>query len=478
MLAREFVWATAQYESGDWDSAPLAGLNVTDSVARYTSIKVSPTPVIVSLSSADVLRFPFLFLTGHLPVRFTESERRNVREFVDRGGFLFVDDHNHDIDGGRWTRTDPAQMLHVRLDTVPDATHSAWLAALRGTGARVSWSASDIPVTAVAAFRSPEPSGDVVVLSTALGDGDRVLSDDLGPIDTLSEARLTHVSRVPGAEGALVLTAHGQPARAYVDSAGPWRRVLVIGTPGWESKFVIAALEERGWLVDSRMRISPEHVVTQGSRAALDTSRWSAVVLLDSTAAESTPGVERFAREGGGVVLAADASSARNVAALLSWRAAAREVAPLGTAAGDTTWRGMSRVPLDVRASPGAIVVESHRGRPAVVVRRHYAGRVAAVGYDQTWRWRMAGGDNSVAAHSAWWSRIVASVALPDGSAPNANTGSAPLASLHDKLGAPAPVPSALAGVAASRTLPHIFGAFLLGALLAEWVLRRRRGAA
>lgn len=95
----EFVWATAQYESGDWDSAPLVGLNVSDSVARYTSIKVSPTPAIVSLSSADVLRFPFLFLTGHLPVRFTEAERRNVREFVDRGGFLFVDDHNHDIDG-------------------------------------------------------------------------------------------------------------------------------------------------------------------------------------------------------------------------------------------------------------------------------------------------------------------------------------------------------------------------------------------
>jgi hypothetical protein len=99
MRAREFVWATAQYESGDWDSAPLVGINITDSVARYTSIKVSPTPAIVSLSSADVLRFPFLFLTGHLPVRFTEAERGNVRDFVERGGFLFVDDHNHDIDG-------------------------------------------------------------------------------------------------------------------------------------------------------------------------------------------------------------------------------------------------------------------------------------------------------------------------------------------------------------------------------------------
>jgi hypothetical protein len=98
-MTSEFVWATLQYESGDWDSAPLVGLNLTDSIARYTSIRVRPTPVTVALSSADCLRYPFLYLTGHLPVRFTDSERTNLREFVQRGGFLFVDDHNHDIDG-------------------------------------------------------------------------------------------------------------------------------------------------------------------------------------------------------------------------------------------------------------------------------------------------------------------------------------------------------------------------------------------
>jgi hypothetical protein len=95
----EFVFATAQYDSGDWDSAPLVPANIIDSIARYTSIKVAPTGVVVALSSADTLRYPFLFLTGHLPVRFTEAERAGVRRFIDRGGFLFVDDHNHDIDG-------------------------------------------------------------------------------------------------------------------------------------------------------------------------------------------------------------------------------------------------------------------------------------------------------------------------------------------------------------------------------------------
>ncbi len=95
----EFVFATAQYESGDWDSAPVVPANIIDSVARYTSITVAPSGVIVSLSSGDLLRYPLVYLTGHLPVRFTEQEGRMLRTFVDRGGMLFIDDHNHDIDG-------------------------------------------------------------------------------------------------------------------------------------------------------------------------------------------------------------------------------------------------------------------------------------------------------------------------------------------------------------------------------------------
>ncbi len=94
-----FVFATAQYESGDWESAPLVPANIIDTIARYTSIDVAPAGVIVPLASADLLRYPLVYLTGHLPLRFTEQERTMVRRFTERGGLLFVDDHNHDIDG-------------------------------------------------------------------------------------------------------------------------------------------------------------------------------------------------------------------------------------------------------------------------------------------------------------------------------------------------------------------------------------------
>lgn len=94
-----FVFATAQYESGDWDSAPLVPANIIDTLARYTTLEVAPQGVVVPLSSPDLHRYPFAFMTGHLPVRFSGAERANVRRWFERGGFLFVDDHNHDIDG-------------------------------------------------------------------------------------------------------------------------------------------------------------------------------------------------------------------------------------------------------------------------------------------------------------------------------------------------------------------------------------------
>ena len=122
----EFVFATAQYESGDWDSAPLVPGNIIDSVARYTSLAVAPAGVIVPLSSPDLLRFPLVYLTGHLPVRFNEAERRMLRTLVERGGVLFVDDHNHDIDGAfHRTATEEIARIFGQLRELPN-THALY----------------------------------------------------------------------------------------------------------------------------------------------------------------------------------------------------------------------------------------------------------------------------------------------------------------------------------------------------------------
>jgi hypothetical protein len=107
-----FTFCTAQYDSGDWDSAPSVPANIIDTIARYTSIEVRPTGVAVALSSEELLRYPFVFLTGHLPVRFSSAERAMLRRYLDRGGLLFVDDHNHDVDG-QFHKTATAELANV-----------------------------------------------------------------------------------------------------------------------------------------------------------------------------------------------------------------------------------------------------------------------------------------------------------------------------------------------------------------------------
>ncbi len=99
MSSTEFVFVTVQYESGDWESAPLVPANIIDSIARYTEIPVAPVGRVVSLASPELWRYPLAYLTGHLPVRFTAEERRTLATYLNRGGLLFVDDHNHDVDG-------------------------------------------------------------------------------------------------------------------------------------------------------------------------------------------------------------------------------------------------------------------------------------------------------------------------------------------------------------------------------------------
>jgi hypothetical protein len=107
-----FVFATLRYESGNWDSAPLVPQNLIHSLALYTDLPVEPEGVVVDLSSLEIFNYPVLYLTGHLPVRFSAEEARNLERYVHRGGFVFMDDHNHDVDGA-FHRTATAELERI-----------------------------------------------------------------------------------------------------------------------------------------------------------------------------------------------------------------------------------------------------------------------------------------------------------------------------------------------------------------------------
>ena len=97
--ASEFVFARLRYDSGDWDYNPKVAANVLNSVVEYTNIRVYPEEVVITAASEELLSFPFLFMTGHKLVRFSQAERERLRAFVEHGGLLFSDDCNHDVNG-------------------------------------------------------------------------------------------------------------------------------------------------------------------------------------------------------------------------------------------------------------------------------------------------------------------------------------------------------------------------------------------
>ena len=95
----DFWFTRLKYDSGDWDVDQRMPANVITALIDYTSLRVDPKERVVALSDPRVFEAPFCYLAGHKLVEFNPAERRNFERYVLNGGFVFVDDCNHDIDG-------------------------------------------------------------------------------------------------------------------------------------------------------------------------------------------------------------------------------------------------------------------------------------------------------------------------------------------------------------------------------------------
>lgn len=97
--AYDFWFTRLRYDSGDWDVDQRTPANVLTSLIDYTSLRVDPEERVVRLSDPEIFRSPFCYLAGHKLVEFSQAEAANFERYVRNGGFVFVDDCNHDIDG-------------------------------------------------------------------------------------------------------------------------------------------------------------------------------------------------------------------------------------------------------------------------------------------------------------------------------------------------------------------------------------------
>ena len=201
---------------------------------------------------------------------------------------------------------------------------------------------------------------------------------------------------------------------------------------------------------------------------------------VDGAAAPYANRIIGFAQSGGGVVLASPAASF-DVMAPLRAGAVGRATSEASAiqAGGVVSIVTLSLAPITSLRSD-AVTLEKRAGAVAVVARRIGAGRSLQLGFEDTWRWRMGGGEGAVRDHRLWWTGLVSSVAyappLSRGTA-TAATDEAPMTGLVASIG-----PSALAGAtpnlagAPSDWMIWLFALLALG-LIGEVASRRLRGA-
>ncbi len=86
--------ARVQYDGGgDWYANPSSLPNLLTAIASRTTLDVERTEARVTLTSDRLWDYPYLYITGHGNIKFTEPEIARLREYLARGGFLHVDDN-------------------------------------------------------------------------------------------------------------------------------------------------------------------------------------------------------------------------------------------------------------------------------------------------------------------------------------------------------------------------------------------------
>ncbi len=91
--------AQLQYDGGgDWYANPSGVPNLLQAIRERTGLPIESTGrVTVRLTSPRLRDYPYLYLTGHGNIRFSEEEVRALRDYLLAGGFLHADD-NYGLD--------------------------------------------------------------------------------------------------------------------------------------------------------------------------------------------------------------------------------------------------------------------------------------------------------------------------------------------------------------------------------------------
>jgi hypothetical protein len=93
-LSSSFKIVRLKYSGGgDWYNDPSEEIEMMGYLKKNTVIDVDePKFYSVDIASDDIFNYPFIFITGHGNILFSEAEVKRLKTYLERGGFLYADD--------------------------------------------------------------------------------------------------------------------------------------------------------------------------------------------------------------------------------------------------------------------------------------------------------------------------------------------------------------------------------------------------
>ncbi|MBK8488277.1 MAG: DUF4159 domain-containing protein [Chitinophagales bacterium] len=78
---------------GDWYANPTSLPNLVSFCNQNLNVHINPEPATVEVGSPEIFNYPFVHMTGHGNVIFSNDEAENLRSYLISGGFLHIDDN-------------------------------------------------------------------------------------------------------------------------------------------------------------------------------------------------------------------------------------------------------------------------------------------------------------------------------------------------------------------------------------------------
>jgi len=78
---------------GDWYANPSSLPNLLQAIGARTTLPVALREKVVTLQDADLWQVPYLYMTGHGNVHWSDAELGILRRYLQQGGFLHADDN-------------------------------------------------------------------------------------------------------------------------------------------------------------------------------------------------------------------------------------------------------------------------------------------------------------------------------------------------------------------------------------------------